>query len=99
MNDKLTDLQLRILEKEAINCQDVEDLLGDFTDQELSCTLRGRVDSHIQRCARCQELSSSYQWVVNLAHELKPKPITQGVQSRLRSALNRRLGINLPSVE
>lgn len=98
MTKKLTDLQLRILEKHSIDCRDVENLLGDFTDRELPCTLRARVDAHIQKCAFCGETASSYQWVVNLAHGLKDKPVPVGVKNRLRAALNQRLGLNLPPV-
>jgi|GEM_PF-2648422 len=99
MKNNITDLQLRILEKEALDCQDVEDLLGDYADQELACTLRARVDAHIERCAHCREMSASYLWVVQLAGELKDKPVPQSVQNNLRAALNQRLGLNLTPVK
>lgn len=95
----LTEQHLRILEKESITCEDVAQVLGDYTDQDLSCSLRGRIDAHIRGCDACTELSDSYRWTVNLAHELASKPLPAGVENRLRQALNRRLGLNLPAVD
>lgn len=93
-----SDIQLRVLEKEIISCRDVARLMDDYTDQELSTTLRARLDAHIRRCPECQELRSSYRWVCDTAHELGQAPFDRGVQNRLRQALNQRLGLNLPDV-
>ena len=95
----LTDFQLMILEKEHITCADVMELLGDYEDRELTPTLRGRLDAHIQTCADCQELKSSYHTTLELAKELPQRPLTKDIQNRLRSALNERLGLNLTMVD
>lgn len=99
MGKTLSELEIRILEKERIECDDVVVLLGDYTDQELSCTLKARLDSHISSCPFCKHMRDSYQWTVNLAHELKDDPVPREVQNRLRNALNERLGLSLPLVK
>lgn len=95
----LNDFQLRVLEKEMITCSDVTDLLGEYTDRELSPTLRARVDAHICSCSYCKEIRDTYQLTVELAGELKDRPMSAGVQNRLRKALNEKLGLNLRPVD
>ena len=96
MKNKISDRHLRVLEKESIGCRDVERLLGDHTDHELSCSLRARIDAHIGNCSKCRELRDSYNWVIELAHGLADAPAPREVHNRLREALNARLGLSLP---
>ena len=91
----MTDNEIRILEKEALECSDVTALLGSFVDNDLSESLKGRVIEHIASCADCQEGAERYREVIALAKTLPEVPLTQGVSERLRSALNKRLGLNL----
>ncbi|MBN8550148.1 MAG: zf-HC2 domain-containing protein [Deltaproteobacteria bacterium] len=94
---QLNDFQLLVLEKETIQCSDVAELLGDYTDKELPPTLRARIDSHIHQCEHCQELERSYRLTVELAGQLNTNnPLPRGVQTRLRKALNEKLGLSLP---
>ena len=98
MNKKLSDAQIRILEKQDIGCRDVARLLGDYTDKDLTVTLKARLDAHISCCDECRELRDSYKMTVDLASELADKPAPIDVQNRLRKALNEKLGLNLPPV-
>ena len=94
---QLNDFQLLVLEKETIDCSDVTELLGDYTDRELPPTLRARIDSHIHQCEHCQDMEKSYRLTVELAGELNmDKPLPLGVHNRLRKALNEKLGLSLP---
>ena len=95
---RFSDAQLRVLEKGTIECKDVVRLLGDYTDKELSTTLKARLDAHIQNCSECREVRDSYKWTVDIASHLEEKPISNEIQNRLRSTLNEKLGINLPMV-
>ena len=90
-----SDYQLRVLEKEHIDCIDVVELLGDYHDGELPESLRGRLHAHIEACPHCQALRDGYDLTIKLAKQLKEERMPSGVQNRLREALNRRLGINL----
>jgi len=95
---RISDMHMRILEKETIECRDVEDLLGDYIDQELSATLKARLATHIRYCRHCQSEEKAYRLVIELAQELPPIPVSVEVKNRLRKALNEKLGISLPMV-
>lgn len=92
----LTDPHLRILEKPEIKCTDVEQLFADYVDHELTPTLRRRITSHMRSCECCQEFKRSYLQVIELASELRNRAVPRDVQNRLRSALNQKLGLNIP---
>jgi hypothetical protein len=93
--NQFNDFHLFMLEKGRLECADIRRCYGDYMDGELSSSIRGRLDAHIEECPKCQEFSASYRKVVELAGELEDKPISIDVQRRLRAALNKRLGINL----
>lgn len=92
-----TDQEIYVLEKGEITCSDVEAMLYDYTEGELPESVRMRLDDHIQACPECGELVDTYQLTVDLAKTLAPAKFSKGLQERLRSALNQRLGINLPT--
>lgn len=93
-----SDLELQILEKDCIECDDVALLLGDYTDCDLPSSIRARLDSHIKTCPFCAEMRASYKFTVDLARDLADRPVPTDVQNRLRATLNHRLGLNLPQV-
>ena len=95
---ELNEIQLFVLEKDHITCSDVTELLGDYTDGELSPSVHARLESHIEGCEYCQEMARTYALTVELAADLGEKPMPFGVQNRLRKALNQKLGLSLPLV-
>lgn len=97
MKKTYDDAQMRILEKTAIECEDVVAHLDDYVEGDLGSTLKGRFDGHLFTCQNCDEVHRTYTLTVELATELRERPIPTDVQRRLREALNRRLGINLPT--
>jgi hypothetical protein len=91
----MNELHVMILEKAKLNCQDIEDVLGDYADGELSESVKARVDAHIDECEVCQELRFGYLKTIELASSLKeesPK-MPDEVQERLMRSLSERLGI------
>ena len=95
---RLSDLQIRILEKQTITCTDIELLAGDYADDDLTTTLRARVDAHVKNCAECQKFHQEYSTVIKLAAELRNAPVPVEVRNRLRAKLNERLGLKLAQV-
>jgi hypothetical protein len=91
--------QIRILERHTIDCCDVEAMMGEYADGNISPSLKDRLDDHISNCSDCKEFKESYLMTIKLAKELKPAPLNTESQNRLRRALNERLGINLSMVE
>ena len=90
--------QIRILEKQEIECRDIPQMMCDYADGDLLDSLKDRLDSHIEECSCCREFKETYMKGVELSALLKPAPLSSEVQNRLRLALNLRLGINLPTV-
>ena len=92
----LSDYQLYVLEKAEIDCQDVEALLGDYVDGDLTPTIAERLAGHIEECSYCQEIESGYRLTIELADELRnDSPAPEGVKSRLMENLNKTLGLNI----
>lgn len=91
----LSEIQLLILEKETVSCDDVLTVMGEYADNELSATVRARVDAHLRQCRGCRELRDSYLLTIDLASELREAPLPEGVSERLRTGLSQKLGIAL----
>jgi anti-sigma factor RsiW len=85
---------------DMLDCKDVIARLGDYTDNELPVSERIAMEDHFDECAECAAFLASYTHVVVSAAELREpeQPISVDVQNRLRAALNKRLGINLPLI-
>ena len=85
---------------EMLECNDVIARLGDYTDNELPVSERIAMEDHFDDCPECAAFLASYTHVVVSAAELREpeQPISVDVQNRLRAALNKRLGIDLPLI-
>ena len=94
----LTEYQLLVLEKDSVSCEDVEALMGDYVADELTQTLETRLSAHIRSCDCCKELERDYNLTIELANEIgkSREQAPQGVHVRLRAALNRELGLEMP---
>ncbi len=96
--NKISEDQIRILEKQEIECKDIPQMMCDYADGDLTVSLRDRLDVHMSVCPNCLEFKESYLKTIQLAKILKPQPLNSEVQNRLRNALNERLGIQLSLV-
>ena len=95
MQRKMTDFELLILEKAEVTCSDVEKLLLDYVETDMPQTLHGRIKSHIEECEECQELEAGYRLTIQLAKELRHKPMPSDARRRFREGLNQKLGLSL----
>lgn len=95
---RYTGREIRILEKQTLECKDIEALYGSYVDDDLNPTLRARVASHIATCEECSEFAASYRLVTELAKDLRADSaaLPSDVKSRLHKALNEKLGLTLP---
>jgi anti-sigma factor RsiW len=100
MNDNNFNSDNNDARKEIVDCQDVIAHLGDYTDNELPRSTHAAIDHHLDGCPECAAFLASYNHVIESAAELREpeEPLSVEVQNRLRSALNKRLGINLPLI-
>lgn len=79
-----------------VTCRDFVKLLGEYVDGELPEALARQLALHGTACPKCQELERGYRLTIELAAELESQPLPEGVQDRLRQALNSKLNISLP---
>lgn len=75
-----------------LRCSDVEELVDDYLDGEMSEGTLWRFEAHLARCEKCRELVEDFQNLVATARSLAEKPIDPGVQRRLRDALLQEVG-------
>ena len=92
---KMTEFELMILEKQQINCSDVEKLLGDYLEKDFPVTLASRITEHISECDYCREIEAGYKLTIDLARELGQRKMPKEVRRRFREGLNAKLGLNL----
>lgn len=102
MNDNTfnSDKNNNAAQLQIIECKDVIARLGEYTDGEIVSNERTAMDEHFDECPECAAFLASYTHVIASAAELREpeQPLDVGVQNRLRAALNKRLGINLPLI-
>ncbi len=90
-----SEIEIEILERPIITCDDVEEMLGDFVDGELIPTLHARLANHIDQCECCKESELEYRAVIKLAKAIRDRPVPAGVKERLRENLKAKLGVEL----
>lgn len=96
-----TEAHVLMLEKGDISCEDFEGALCDYSDGDLPRSLKAKIDDHACRCEHCAEMKRTYLLTVRVASLLR-NDISEdmdGVQARLREALNKRLNISIPPIE
>jgi predicted anti-sigma-YlaC factor YlaD len=89
---------LRVLKKNSIGCVEVGSLLCEYVDGELNTSLTDLIDNHVSSCEACRSLFESYQKTVFLARDLPEYKVTVEAQNRLRTSLNKKLGLKMPMV-
>lgn len=100
---KFTPLELFIIEKPEISCEEFERFLGDYVEGDLSQTLHEKVEHHLEKCAECQDGLELYNQVIDIARVLGrevPEADTEmpdDVRARLHAKLNQSLGLKLPT--
>lgn len=75
-----------------LRCEDVEQLVDEYLDGEMSEGTEWRFQAHLARCEKCRELVDDFQTLVATARNLAEKPMDPGIQRRLREALLREVG-------
>ena len=95
---RFSELEILVLEKGVVSCNDVEALLGEYADGELLSAVREKIDSHCESCEECAQMRDEYLLTIRLAQTLSDKPLPVDVHNRLRNALNEKLGLSLPEL-
>lgn len=91
--------QIQFLTKAELNCQDIEDLVDDYVDQEIIPELKKRFEEHFEGCERCRSLVVDIQEMLRLAGSLSEEPVPLSVSQRLRKVLRARTGFDPSQAE
>ncbi len=71
-----------------MNCQEILDVLHDYTSGELVVERHRTVEIHLSECQTCVRLVNSYRFTIRLARALpKSEPLPPEVEQRLRKVL------------
>ena len=93
----MDDDHVAFLERHRIRCGEVEELVDSFIDGEMTATLRGRFEAHLDQCESCRRLVDDSLRLAALAQSLRERPIPQQVRARLRERLRSEVGYESPA--
>lgn len=60
------------MSKEPLGCNEINDLIHSYLDEELTSEVRGRFEQHLTACARCRAAVGAMQRTISLIEELEP---------------------------
>ncbi|MFN8389018.1 MAG: zf-HC2 domain-containing protein [Bdellovibrionota bacterium] len=80
------------LERRALGCSEIEELLDSYIDGEMPLGMVGRFEQHVHQCDACNSLVEDCQHIVEMAKSLAEVKVPEGVRSRLRAALKEQVG-------
>jgi anti-sigma factor RsiW len=76
-------------------CSEIELLVDDYVDGELSSLEAKRYERHLEQCDACRELVSDCLLIVKTARTLAERPVPPAVSHRLRQRLQHELGLSI----
>ena len=95
----MDDEQISFLEAAKLDCAAVEELLDCYIDGEMIAQLKARFEEHLTECPTCADLIADCKHIVDVAKSLDDQPIPEDVGSRLRKALQERVGFKGPALK
>ncbi len=82
-------------ERRILHCSDIEQLLDEHIDGELTPEMDSRFVTHLERCEGCRSLVSDCKAIVTIARDLAETEIPEDVSQRLRAILRDEVGHEL----
>jgi hypothetical protein len=79
-----------------LSCKEFLGWLNEYLDESGDAEVRKHVESHISCCPNCWVIFDTTKKTVQIYKGMDPQPIPGDVQSRLMSALQRRMGGGSP---
>jgi len=91
----MSDEQIPFLEHSQLNCEQVDELVDCYIDEEMIAPLRLKFEEHVEQCEACATAVQETKHLISTAKALREKVLPAEVSSRLRDVLSQRLGIHL----
>jgi anti-sigma factor RsiW len=80
-------------QRRILGCSEIEDLLDEYIDEQLSPPLVKSYEHHLERCEDCRELVHDCRQIVELARALPEPQLPDGLHERLTRRLEGELGV------
>ena len=74
-----------------LTCKDFLRELSDYLDEALDKEIRAKLEQHITECPNCWVIADTTRKTVRIYKGMEPHPIPADVESRLMTALEKKL--------
>lgn len=74
-----------------LTCKDFLHELSDYLDEALDADLRAKLEKHITECPNCWVIADTTRRTIQIYKGMEPQSIPPDVESRLMSALERKM--------
>ena len=74
-----------------LTCRDFLAELSDYLDERLDSEVRAKLERHITECPNCWVIADTTKKTIQIYKGMEPYPIPQDVESRLMSALEKKM--------
>jgi len=74
-----------------LTCKEFLKELSDYLDESIDAELRSELESHITECPNCWVIADTTRKTVQIYRGMEPVPIPRDVESRLMSALEKKM--------
>jgi anti-sigma factor RsiW len=75
---------------DEVDCRKLEELIGDYVDDQLSEDMKAGVDGHIAQCAPCLAFLKQYRFAPEAARRMLLEQVPQDLEDRLLTFLKSR---------
>ena len=74
-----------------LTCKEFLKELSDYLDESIDTELRAKLEKHITECPNCWVITDTTRKTVQIYKGMEPVPIPHDVESRLMSALEKKM--------
>jgi anti-sigma factor RsiW len=74
-----------------LTCRDFLAELSDYLDERIDAELRAKLERHITECPNCWVIADTTKKTIQIYKGMEPYPIPQEVESRLMTALEKKM--------
>ena len=74
-----------------LTCRDFLAELSDYLDERIDAELRAKLERHITECPNCWVIADTTKKTIQIYRGMEPCPIPEEVESRLMTALEKKM--------
>jgi anti-sigma factor RsiW len=74
-----------------LTCRDFLNELSDYLDESVDTEVRAKLEQHITECPNCWVIADTTKKTIRIYKGMEPHPIPADVESRLMSALEKKI--------